>query len=375
MAWRRLTVGLMVLGLVPAVDVDAQDGLPTSRPIPKPLLVIGDDGDPDAEFVRIGTAFRTSSGAFAVVEVSGTDIRIFGPEGQFLRRLGRSGEGPGEFRRIAKLFASRDTLFVYDGVLRRLTLYTVNGRLLKTLPFEYPPEEGSLAIIGRQRSGAWVVATAAHTPGWSNGPGVYRDTSRVGVLPGSLSGAVRWFGMVPGMTFFVHTPVGRQSEWRVGALPFSPGPIIASLQDSVLVGDLSSFHIRYHAPNGRVSRVLQLPRPPVPSGFSRAMSEDLARARTQPDSAYVRLGYAAAEKHPRQIWERLVVADDGTLWLGVSDPSPGAARRYLAVTPSGRVAGSWLLPPRSRLLSVKGSELLVVVKDTDDVERIIVIRI
>lgn len=354
----------------------AQGVPPADREAPKPILSIGVEGQPEYEFNHINTAFRTPSGAIAVADEATKAIRIYGADGRFLRALGRDGDGPGEFRRIASLFAVGDTLIAYDAALRRLTSYSVDGRLLWTRPFRYPPEEGSLSIIGRLGNGGWIVVTGAYAPTWNKGPGVYRDTSRAGVLPPSATGTVRWFGTFPGMTFFVHAPAGRQAEWRVGMLPSSPYPIFATWRDSLLIGDLSATAIAYYAPDGHASRSLRLPQPALVADLTPALNEDLQLARTQADSAYARSSYVAASKAAhRRTWESLVVADNGTLWLAVADPRPTAQRRYLVVEPSGRVVASWRFPPRYRLLSISGAELLVATRDGNDVERIVVIRL
>lgn len=354
----------------------AQTPLPPDRPVPRPILSIGETGEPESEFTQIGFALRTPSGSIAIVDFGATGIRLFGPDGKFQRNLGRNGAGPGEFRRIGKLFLVGDTLVAYDAVLRRITIYLVDGRLVRTMPFQYPPEYGSLGVIGRQRNGNWIVATAGHSPSWNNGSGVYRDTSRVGILPASLSGPIRWLDSVPGMTFFVHMPAERRSEWQVGGLPFSPYPIIAAWQDSAVVGDLASTELRYYSSSGQVARRLQLPRLTAATNLAEARALELPSMRTAADSAYVNQSYAAAEKaRDRRVWERLVIADDGALWLAVADPRPNAASRYLVVAPNGRALAAWLLPARSRLLSVKGNELLVGTRDDDDVERVVVIRL
>ena len=367
-------LGFLLLMLGASARLAGQAATPV-RPVPAPTLTIGAEGRPEEEFVRIVMAVRTPSGTIAVVDQAAPEIRLFTPDGRFLRRLGRNGEGPGEFRRIGALFTVADTLVAFDPTVRRLTWYSVAGNLLRTAPFQYSPEAGQLYITARLGTGEWVVTTTA-SPSWEHGSGVYRDTTRVGILAGTARGSVRWIGTFPGTTFFVYAPAGRKTEWKVGVLPYSSWPIVESRGDSLLIGQLADTTIGYYSGRGRLLRTLALPRPPAIRSLSPARDEALASARTAADRNYIQLSYEAAAKAPgTRIWDDLVVADDGALWLAAADPRSASPRLHLVVAPDGRLRASWLLPPRSRLLSVRESELMVAARDADDVERVLVIRV
>jgi hypothetical protein len=172
------------------------------------------------------------------------------------------------------------------------------------------------------------------------------------------------------MTFFVHTPPDRKPEWRVGMLPQSTLPIIATWRDSVIVGNLGTAELTYYTASGRKARTLQLPVLVPRRNLSAARTEAIASERDEASKAYVNLAYDAAEKAPFRLWDRLIVADNGDLWIAIADPDPNVKRRYLVVNPSGGTLATWLLPPRSRLLSVSGRTLLLAMQDANDIERI-----
>jgi len=100
----------------------------------------------------------------------------------------------------------------------------------------------------------------------------------------------------------------------------------------------------------------------------------LASERNEAGRTYTGLAYDAAEKARSRIWESLVVADNGDSWVAVADPRPTTERRYLVVATTGEGRATWLLPPRSRLLSVRGRELLVATRDANDIEGIALYR-
>ncbi len=86
-------------------------------------------------------------------------ILVFSADGSFRQRMGRRGAGPGEFEGAHYLSMYGDTLSVFDGRLRRTTLFSDDGNLLTTLtspllpPFlralEYGPV-GELISISRK---------------------------------------------------------------------------------------------------------------------------------------------------------------------------------------------------------------------------------
>ena len=62
----------------------------------------------------------------------GPPLIIFDAEGRVVRRLGRNGEGPGEFSWSATVAVDRaGAVHVADPILRRLTRWAADGRLIE----------------------------------------------------------------------------------------------------------------------------------------------------------------------------------------------------------------------------------------------------
>jgi len=123
--------------------------------------------------------FRTSSNVYLarrmpnqqIVVADGPEIKVFSPSGTLVRVVGRQGSGPGEFRRIDGLCKLRgDTIAVVDGTLRRLTVLTLDGRILRSFRFSGfavgSPclEDGTLVVnsgtIGKENSSTGNVPIA-----------------------------------------------------------------------------------------------------------------------------------------------------------------------------------------------------------------------
>ena len=99
---------------------------------------IGREDGPDhfifGDIANVGT---TQKGAVIVVDRKNMDVRLFDVRGQFLQRLGRRGQGPGEFRSPHSLLVTpKDELWIAD-MQRRLTVFgpSADGyRLVRTIP-------------------------------------------------------------------------------------------------------------------------------------------------------------------------------------------------------------------------------------------------
>jgi hypothetical protein len=96
-------------------------------------LRVGSLENPDLGFTSIGPIRVEPSGEMFVQESGDQQIRLYGPDGQLIRKYGREGDGPGEFRTIYGFGLLGDTLWVSDGRLRRLTLFDRSGTLLHTV--------------------------------------------------------------------------------------------------------------------------------------------------------------------------------------------------------------------------------------------------
>lgn len=108
----------------------------------EPLLTVGvEQGDPVREFDRIAVVRFLDDHVVAVANRGSSDVRLFGPDGTYLRTLGRTGEGPGEFASLNWMQAFvGDTIAVLDSQLRRVTTFDADGNLIAVTTF--PDAEG-----------------------------------------------------------------------------------------------------------------------------------------------------------------------------------------------------------------------------------------
>lgn len=106
-------------------------------------LRIGDVDDPDLGFSQIGQVDVDRDGNVYVVERVDMQIRVFDRNGRPLRRIGRRGEGPGEFANLSTFGVVGDTVWASDSRLRRITLFDREGNIIGEVTAAGAPIETS----------------------------------------------------------------------------------------------------------------------------------------------------------------------------------------------------------------------------------------
>lgn len=93
-------------------------------------VVIGSiDGPAESRFGRLAAVTRAPDGRIFAADGDARVIRVFGPRGDYLRSIGRDGEGPGEFRSIdgVAFDAAAHRLLARDPLLNRVSVFDSTG--------------------------------------------------------------------------------------------------------------------------------------------------------------------------------------------------------------------------------------------------------
>jgi hypothetical protein len=94
-----------------------------------------DDASP-AEFGQVRSVMADADGRFYVADTHAFEIRVFDPDGRFVRALGRKGGGPGEVEGMhGTAWLTPDTMMVVDHGNARLLLLDRAGRHLGQWPW------------------------------------------------------------------------------------------------------------------------------------------------------------------------------------------------------------------------------------------------
>ena len=103
------------------------------------VLIGGIEGDDAYVFGDIAGLGVARDGRIYVADGQAKEVRVFSPDGAFLTRFGRSGEGPGEFRAIDALVVARDgTVIVRDPQGFRITRFEPDGTYRSSFRLQRP---------------------------------------------------------------------------------------------------------------------------------------------------------------------------------------------------------------------------------------------
>lgn len=113
----------------------------------------------DVEFQRIAAIVPRTDGGFVVADAGRRQLLYFGPTGAEVRTVGRRGAGPGEYGFIQGAVALRaDTLAVWDGENRRITILSPTGAYVRVIALEAPWDGGgSVTRVLALTDGSLVV--------------------------------------------------------------------------------------------------------------------------------------------------------------------------------------------------------------------------
>ncbi len=99
------------------------------------LVIGGDTDDPEYSFYRPSDIAVDHSGHIYVLDGGNHCVQVFDPYGEYIRTVGRKGQGPGELERPTALTILGQRLLVSDRTLQRLATWTLEGDVLGEVPF------------------------------------------------------------------------------------------------------------------------------------------------------------------------------------------------------------------------------------------------
>jgi hypothetical protein len=339
-----------------------------------PLLDIGSIGaeEPYALF-RITGALRLRDDRFVVANGGSTDLRYYDAGGRHLATVGRSGEGPGEFRNLSLLMRGPgDSLLVYDGQARRFSVISPEPGFVRDFGL---PDGGISLVIGRTSSGGLVSAPSRVRGSPNDMPtGVVRPDQTVTVHAASGE-LVDTIGTFPGAERIVRVRQqgGQIVSIEIMTAPFARTPSFALIRDELYVGTQDGPEIGRYALDGTQVLSIRTGRPlvPVTPAHVNALIENRLEAAPPEAHAEIRRGMEEAP-HGEFIppYGSLSVDAAGNLWVAdYADPlAPGG--RYTVYGEDGGVIARIVLPERFRPYDIGEDWILGRELDDLDVEHL-----
>ena len=300
-----------------------------------------------------------------------SQLLVFSPEGAVLRKLGRKGQGPGEFDwpQVVRVLPG-DSVYAFDSGLQRVTVfpprsdraaYSVNVGTNAML-FSY------WAFPATSTRGIFAAYRASFGDGDGRGlHGHRKEVLRLLNPDGSIqrdsvaafteAEALFLHGPVEGVMF---NPFGRQPVFAFGG-----GDRVYAAWNGELAIDV------YSATGQRIRtiRPAVTPRPrPITEKDRDSVVADLAR--TAP-AAVVRRAFAEAGSDSWPLFRDMVVDDADRVWLGLLG-AHGEPVHWTAFDQAGAQVASMDLPENVSLRVVRGRMAYGVELDEDDVPRVVI---
>jgi hypothetical protein len=245
-----------------------------------------------------------AQGQIYIGDNSDMAIKVFDPQGKYLRAIGRKGEGPGEFTFIGDMVPLPDgRLLVTDFQARRTSFFDYEGQFLVSYPWKknflkvhlatessYTLEEGVYTEEVRER---WIKKIDfAGEELMSFGKFSFPEIKMVQVGEGMISTSVPW---TPASVF-----AGDNSrQW----LYHCPG---------------DQYLIEVYDQEGKLFRKIDRPYEAVP-----VTDDDINEIKSdftkRPDSPAAKLYGQMEFPRVKPVSDRLIVDSDGNLWLRTSE--------------------------------------------------------
>ena len=356
-----------------------------------PFLRIGVDGSAATEFSHVVGLGKLSTGDWYVFDRGSNELRFYDHHGTFLKKIGRQGNGPGEFRYVLLAVArSDDHIYVYDSVLRRLTQVDPEGHVIDvTRVPDQPPQSSVLHPLGILDDQTFVWSSSktpacaldallmdtityyqydiSRKPRRSSDPASPTDL----VLITSTAGGARWGNSINVLGTCLAT-----------AVPFGAKPLAAVRDGNLYLLAAEELLIRVlHVASSREVAISEAVAKLPVSPEMREWIATLSPSNTRDEAGNALAASVGSELYAKRLREtplpdsmplaRQLVADAaGYIWVELTPPAASSVSTWLVFAPGGQHAARVHLPNRFRALSIGHEYVAGVRLDDLDVERI-----
>jgi len=365
-----------------------------------PLLSIGVvDGPPEEQLFGVSAAALLSDGRILVANAGTSELRIFDRAGTYVRSLGGEGEGPGEFRRIVLMdVAAGDSIFVWDGQLRRVSVFSLEDGFARSFTLSPPAGSSFPAYEGRFSDGSFLVRVPTLVEPDEIVDGLVRDASAVYLRYGADGSPLDTLGAFRGTRSMIKfLTADARDGIAVITVPFDPATRVAIDGTSLYEGDGSRFEFRRigrtsleqaeragQAPQATaVERIEEIvrraftPTPLTPELMTRDFEARFSQFADQPDYfEAIREAYGEMPVGETvAAFDRLRVSADGELWARTF-PLPGEESHVWSVfSPEGAWLGEVETPASLEVYEVGAGFLLGKQLDELEVEHVVLYEI
>jgi hypothetical protein len=293
------------------------------------------DGPDEYLFGEISGAVLDSDGRVHVADPQARNIRVFSPDGTFLRSVGGPGEGPGEFGHISGLAVAPEGIAALDGSLNRVTVFGPAGEVVRTVRLQRPSSVFEHnAPMAFDSDGRFFDRARLSRP----------DADSVGVAIYELSGdGVKTVILLVIERDQVMLEKGGAAYMAIPR-PFAPEPSIAFGPDGeVFLSRGDEYWIQEFSPGGERVRVIR--RSVQPTAITGHERDSVFTFISESFEA-VGAALPPATRFPefRPAIRRMIVDSDRHLWVLRGEDASAEGVNWSVHNPDGLYLGDVLLP-------------------------------
>ena len=337
-----------------------------------PTLSIGTlDGPSPTQLSRVYGALRLADGRMIVGNSESGELRFFDARGAFVRTAGRRGAGPGEFdgsSLVPRLFDTSQ-LLVEDAGNRRVNVFGVDGRFLRTFRMEPPASEGSAniaAVAGRE-----LVGFTLRNARLQGAPGTRLDATYAYAMFDTLGRPQRALFEAAGRARLVHT---YQLITHYPFIPFSTDALVAAAGDRVYLLRNDAPEIEVWSTSGQRVTTFRwtATRTDVRLIWARFKQAELATMTRERDKLLYGHFYDMDLPLPQYVpvASQLRVAPDGALWVERYRLPWDERRLWDVLSPVGKFLGTVEMPGRFDVYQVGADFVMGRLRDEDGLEQV-----
>lgn len=357
-----------------------------TRPTVTEELKIGSmEGRPEEQFALIIGIDVDAQNNIYVLDQQARRVRVFGPDGTYLREMGGTGSGPGELSQVTMgvMLTAGDTVLVVDAGQARITRYAPGGEAIASTPLDMGSgipirwdKLPDLRLVNQVRSMSMQGQADA---------GPLEDLLLVRGSDGTVQDTI------------IELPAGQSFQMGGGGMRiriFEPEPVwTLDQQGHVVFGMNSEYTLNVHDAEGALTRLVRMPfeRQPVTEddkqAFTRFISEAWRNAGVPPaamDQMMASLGFA--DHYPA--FASLLGGPQNTIWVqhvrtaaqvaesgGEFSAQDVGAADWDVLDAEGRFLGVLNLPQRFQPLRAAGNRIYGVWRDDLDVQHVMVLSV
>ncbi len=349
---------------------------------------------PDAEFAepftRVASLRELAGGKVIVSDTRDKIVQMVDFSSETTTKIGREGQGPGEYSLPATLFALPDNqTWLHDLLGRRFLPIDPRGTIADPVPMPGTSSSG--------RGGMFMIGGAQGSDAqgriYFQAPPI-NPTDPNALPPDSLA-VLRWNRVSPALdtVAWIAAPKpqvtslggGARIQMRIGVgKMFEPQQAWGVSGDGAVVRVIPSpYHVVWYGPGARPAAGPVVPYTPLP--VTQADKDEVIEARKRGGAAnFVVMGRNggratsqkielpdpefADSKPPFRGQSSVSVAPDGEVWVERTQPAGAKQAIYDVFDRSGRLVRKVTLNPRSRVVGFGTGTVYVVRQDEDDLE-------